>query len=116
MGYEGYSIVGDLNDTDYMKELREKGLQKEALRKQMRAEMEGNFELFKAYIDHSYSITTLPDEMKKMLEMIENNFSGMAKQALTQRYIRNSLQLDYINLNKNLLQHSFAMKKGFLWF
>lgn len=86
MTYKGYSLVGDLDTNDFWKEYMERMAQKESLRKQIEADLELNKQLFAAYLEHSYAITSLAQDHQKLSNNVTNQFDGKAKTALTDRF------------------------------
>lgn len=92
MSFKGYSLVGDLKSNDFWEEYMEKVGQKEELRKQIEDELELNKQLFAAYLNHSYAISSLSQDHRRLSNNVINQFEGKAKNALTDRFNDNIMK------------------------
>jgi transposase len=94
--YIGYKLIGD---SEYFDKIRERELQKTLLKKHIENDIQESFILFDAYLRHSYATTSIPNDHLEILQQINQEFDGKAKQALTDRFLDNSIRLGKVNRN-----------------
>ncbi len=104
MVYIGYKLIGE---SEYFEKIRERGLQKTLLKQRIENDILESYILFEAYLRHSYATAFIPDDHLEILQQINQEFDGKAKQALTERFLDNNIQLGKVNRNIEFFIKSF---------
>ena len=102
--YIGYKLIVD---SEYMEKIRERELQKTLLKQRIDNDILESYILFESYLKHGYATSSIPNEHLEILQQINQEFDGKAKQALTDRFLDNNIQLGKVNKNIEFFLRTF---------
>lgn len=99
--------------SDWWKDYLETNAQKEALKKQIKQDLEENVDFTRLYLEHSYAVWSLSQKHQNILSKINQYFDGKASHALTNRFIENIIQLNEMDQVYKENYENVKLKHGF---
>ncbi|MBU5265503.1 hypothetical protein [Virgibacillus proomii] len=99
--------------SDWWKDYLETNAQKEALKKQMKQNLQENVDYIKLSLEHSYAVWSLSQKHQNILTKINQYFDGKASHALTNRFIENIIQLNEMDQVYKENYENVKLKRGF---
>ncbi|QHA91113.1 hypothetical protein [Bacillus sp. N1-1] len=97
-------------DFDWWNDYWERQRQKDALRTQIKSDLEAEANLLNTHLEHCYAVGSLSERHKGILNQIEHNFDGQANKALVQRFEENELKLIKMKMMYEMLHDSIRVR------
>ncbi|MEN1969811.1 hypothetical protein WMZ97_17240 [Lentibacillus sp. N15] len=108
MGYEGYSIVGDLSENDAWKKKMETYAQKEQLKSRIKQSVEESNLYLSTYLEHANATGSMTNDHLQIQTSVNALFDGKAKRALSERFSDNLIKLRNANMEFDLFKNSIT--------
>ncbi|WP_077299806.1 hypothetical protein [Virgibacillus pantothenticus] len=99
--------------SDWWKNYLETNAQKEALKKQIKLDLEENVDITKLHFEHSYAVESLSQKHQNILTKVNQHFDGKASRALMNRFIENIIQLHEMDRVYKANYEHVKLKQGF---